>query len=143
MGHSVDTNGSKWIAHVIDHFTKFNILWAMSKKEAKYVVEGLKERVFGYFGLPNILQSDNGTEFKNEVVRKMIKNWIGDCELRYGQPRRPQTQGLVEQSNGTITSRLDAIKNQEEIDYAIRNLNKEKKETVMPFSWADHLPEVM
>ena len=43
MGHSVDTNGSKWIGHVFDHFTKFNILWAMPKKEAKYVVEGLKD----------------------------------------------------------------------------------------------------
>ena len=57
-----------WICHVIDHFTKYHILFPMKSKEAKEVATGLRERVFGYFGLPYILHSDNGREFANSVI---------------------------------------------------------------------------
>jgi hypothetical protein len=32
----------KYISHVIDHFTSFNIMWPLEKKEAEEVVHGLK-----------------------------------------------------------------------------------------------------
>ena len=48
------------------------------------------------------LKSDNGTEFKNKLMVDMIKKWDGDCKLIYGRPRHPQSQGLIEQANGTI-----------------------------------------
>ena len=32
----------------------------------------------------------------------LIKRWDGDCTLVYGRPRHPQSQGLVEQANGTV-----------------------------------------
>ncbi len=50
----------RWIAHYEDHFLKFHVLWAQPKKEMIYVVDGLVSRVFGYFGVPIILQTDNG-----------------------------------------------------------------------------------
>jgi hypothetical protein len=50
----------KWIAHYEDHFIKYHVLWAQPKKEMIYVVDGLENRVFSYFGLPVILQTDNG-----------------------------------------------------------------------------------
>ena len=54
----------KWIAHVEDHFSKFHVIWAMKNKCAEEVAQCLKERVFAYFGLPQIFQSDNGLEFR-------------------------------------------------------------------------------
>ena len=63
MRHApVEINGKKyqWICHVEDHFTKFHIIWALEHKNAAEVVAGLEERVLAYFGLPEILQSDNG-----------------------------------------------------------------------------------
>ena len=54
------TREYKWIAHVEDHFTKFHVIWPLEHKSAEEVVDGLESRVFGYFGLPLILQSDNG-----------------------------------------------------------------------------------
>ena len=51
-----------YIAHYMDHWSKFHILWPLMKKSAVDVAVGLVKRVFPYLGLPKILQSDNGRE---------------------------------------------------------------------------------
>ena len=83
MSHEPDGT-YQWIAHVVDHFTKFHVLWPQARKSAEDVVKGLRTYVFAYFGLPKILQSDNGREFKNKHLQAEIRNWVGDCEMRYG-----------------------------------------------------------
>ena len=55
-------NGFQWIDHVVDHFSKYLVVWPMYNKTANVVVDGLKARS----------QSDNGTEFKNQFVQKLI-----------------------------------------------------------------------
>ena len=95
-----------WIAHVEDHFSKFHIVWAMEHKSSDEVTEGLRRFVFPYFGLPLIFQCDNGREFKNQQVRELINDWEGDCKIIHGRPRHPQSQGLVEQANGTLERML-------------------------------------
>ena len=62
-----------------------------------------------YFGLPAILQSDNGSEFRNQVMKKLVEDWKGDCKCCYCRPRHPQSQGLVEEANGTTENRLAAM----------------------------------
>lgn len=37
-----------------------------------------------------------------------INRWDGDCKLVYGRPRHPQSQGLVEQANGTVEKMIGA-----------------------------------
>ncbi|CAF1107513.1 unnamed protein product [Brachionus calyciflorus] len=109
MRHNPCKKGSKefkWIAHIEDHFTKFHVIWAMENKSADEVCYGLKRFVFPYFGLPNTFQCDNGTEFKNSLVKRLIEEWEGDCKMVHGRPRHRQSQGLVEQANGTIERML-------------------------------------
>ena len=99
----------KWIAHCVDHTGQFHVLWPQMHKTGEEVKKGFKERWFGYFGLPKILQSDNGLEFKNANVLNLIKDWNGECTLIYGRPRHPQTQGLTEQASGTVERQLGAL----------------------------------
>ena len=33
---------------------------------------------------------------------EMLHKWDGDCKLIYGRPRHAQSQGLIEQANGTV-----------------------------------------
>ena len=103
----------KWIAHVMDHFTKFHVVWPLVNKCADEVAEGLERHVFAYFGLPSILQSDNGREFKNALVAELIQSWEGNCKIIHGRPRHPQSQGLVEQANGTLERMLASMMEQE------------------------------
>ncbi len=44
----------QWIAHVMDHFSKFHIIWALEHKCAEEVSEGVERYVLSYFGLSEI-----------------------------------------------------------------------------------------
>jgi hypothetical protein len=58
----------QWILHTKDHFTKFSWVYPLKTKEAQPVAEKLLQQ-FYTFGLPRILQSDNGKEFVAKVIK--------------------------------------------------------------------------
>ena len=97
-----------FICHVVDHFSKFHLLFPLKTKSAKEVTQGLIELVFRVFGLPSVLQSDNGSEFMNETLRSTIILWPGTCKIVHGSPGHSQSQGLVEQGNRTIELMISA-----------------------------------
>jgi len=49
------------------------------------------------------MQMDNGAEFKGAVLLLLRRHGI---HVINGNPRHPQSQGLVEQANGTLKKRL-------------------------------------
>ena len=55
-----------WILHIKDHFSKFSSLYALETKQAIGVSSKLGEWI-GMFGAPEILQCDNGREFKGII----------------------------------------------------------------------------
>lgn len=67
----------QWIGHLMCHFTKFHFVWPLRNKTAAEVVTGLQQRVLAVFGLPKILQCDNGTEFKNALMSELVDKWPG------------------------------------------------------------------
>ena len=44
----------------------------------------------------------------NDVIRAIVKAWPGKCTIINGRPRHPQSQGLIEQANGTVESMIRA-----------------------------------
>ena len=99
-----------YIAHYMDHWSKFHVLWPLMRKSAIEVATGLVHKVFPYFGLPKILQSDNGREFVNEVIREVLKSWPGEVTIINGRPRHSQSRGLVEKGNHLVEMQLQAMK---------------------------------
>ena len=91
-----------YIAHYMDHWSKFHVLWPLMRKSAIKVATGLVHKVFPYFGLPKILQSGNGREFVNEVIREVLKSWPREVTKINGRPRHSQSQGLVEKGNHLV-----------------------------------------
>ena len=108
----------------MDHFTIFHIVWALVNKCAEEVVNGVEERVFAYFGLPYIWQNDNGKEFKNVLMLSLIESWDGNCKIVHGRPRHPQSQGLVEQGNGTLERMIAAMMTQFDTNNWVKLLPK-------------------
>jgi len=53
------------------------------------------------------LQSDNGREFVAGIITEMVALWP-DVVLVNGRPRYPQSQGSVENANGTLKNSLIA-----------------------------------
>ena len=78
------------------------------KKSAIEVSMGLVTKVFPYIGVPKILQSDNGREFVNEIVKEVILAWPSQVTIINGRPRHCQSQGLVEKGNHLIEMQLQS-----------------------------------
>lgn len=98
----------KWIAHYMDHWSKFHILFPLEWKTGALVADGLEANVFSVLGTPKVLHHDNGKEFVNEIVRQVVRSWPGETVIVTGRARHPQSQGMVEQANGTLKRLLGA-----------------------------------
>ena len=70
---------------------KFCMLRALKNKTALAVTRALFE-LFGLFGAPKILQSDNGKEFRNGFINALINVWP-QMKIIHGRARFPQAQG--------------------------------------------------
>ena len=97
----------KWILHMRDHFTKFSWAHALPSKHAAGVAAKLKT-TFCQFSSPEILQSDNGSEFVAEVISDLVKSWPGTLIIR-GRPHHPQSQGMVERGNQDLELKLGNV----------------------------------
>ena len=89
----------KFILQLQDHMTMFCLLAATTNKTAVTTANQLK-LWFCIIGAPAILQSDNGREFVNAVVHKMLEEF--KIKLVNGKPRHSQSQGSVERANRDV-----------------------------------------
>ena len=105
MPHS----GQKWILHVVDHWSKFTFAIPILSKSVRDVANALQRHVFPVFGLPSILQSDNGCEFVNKLIKEVVSTWPGQVQLVSGRLRHPQSQGLIEHAYYTL-ERMISVK---------------------------------
>ena len=62
---------------------------------------------FCQFSSPEILQSDNGSEFVADVITDLVKSWPGT--LIRGRPRHPQLQSMVERGNQDLELKFGNI----------------------------------
>ena len=61
-----------------------------------------RERVLAIFGLPGMFQTDNGSEFVNQVITNLVEQWPGTTRIIHSRPYHPQTNGVVERHNRTV-----------------------------------------
>lgn len=59
--------GNKWILTIIDCYSEFAIFHPCRDATATIVAQVLEEKVFMVFGVPNIIISDNGSQFKSKI----------------------------------------------------------------------------
>ena len=97
--YSSENDGFGWLLQVIDTFTKY--LWSikMTNKSAQSVKTSLNY-IFMNFGVPKEIQSDNGKEFKNNLLESFLNEKF--IKIVHGRPRHPQSQGQIERANQTI-----------------------------------------
>lgn len=61
----------KYARSVIDYLIRFALLIPAPNKAAEIVAAAIKERVFGIFGPPEFLYSDQGRKLKNQVMHQL------------------------------------------------------------------------
>jgi hypothetical protein len=88
---------------VTDIFSRYVVLRPLKSKEMEDVAAALWS-IFAEYGLPKIMQSDNGTEFVNQVMQALTK--LYGIEHRLITAYHPQANGAVERMNGTVIRML-------------------------------------
>ncbi len=94
----------KWIAYLVCCMSKIHILLALSNKKAVTVAIAVNRWIRIYSAL-DILQSDNGSEFKG-VCLELVKSF--GVRVINSWPWTPRTQGLIEKANRTVKTRINA-----------------------------------
>ena len=97
-------SGNTLIITAIDCFTGFAITEAVPNKTAETIVNFLLKSVFTVFGFPLTIQSDQGTEFANALVKNLMDR--NEVKQSLSSPYHPQSNGAVERLNQTLTSKL-------------------------------------
>ncbi len=84
---------------LVDNFTKYIWIRSLPDKKARTVASAVWH-ICADFGIPKILQSDNGKEFVNSVLRELLQ--VMHVDHRLTSPYHPRGNGLVERSVHTI-----------------------------------------
>ena len=96
--------GNKYICVITEYLTKWPEAKAMKKATAQNVVEFLYETIICRFGCPQIIQSDRGSHFNNQIMEDLCKKFM--IKHKLSSPYHPQTNGLVERFNRTLCETL-------------------------------------
>nr|GFA45773.1 hypothetical protein [Tanacetum cinerariifolium] len=99
---SCDINGKRYILVIVDEYSRYTwVHFLRSKDEAPAVIITFLKRITVLLQSPIIiLRTDNGTEFKNQVL-KVYFDSVGITH-QMSSVRTPQQNGVVEQRNRTL-----------------------------------------
>jgi len=92
-----------YVMVVVDVCTRFVFLSALPDKRAS-TVAGALFKVFCIIGFPKILQSDNGLEFVNSIIKELVK--VAGIDHRLITAYHPRANGLAERYVGVTTGSI-------------------------------------
>jgi hypothetical protein len=102
----VSKDGYTALLVILDVFTGFIQLRPIITTSAEVIARELWS-VFCILGLPKILQSDNGPEFANDIIRALVK--LNGIEHRFITPYNPRADGKVERSIQTVMASIKKL----------------------------------
>ena len=97
---------SKMYLVIVDAYSKFVEVVPMGQATTTNPIAALT-RVFSYFGLPEHLVTDNGSQFTSAEFQKFLKE--NDIEHTLTAPGHPATNGLAERYVGEFKDKLNKI----------------------------------
>jgi len=101
------SRGNSVILVLADHFTRWRDALPLSDGTAESVARALDDRVFSYFGLPERIHTDQGSQFEGNLMKELCKIW-GVNKSRT-TPYHPQGNGMVERGNKDLGDSLRSL----------------------------------
>jgi len=98
--------GNNYLLIMVDIATRFCVLRPIPDKTSMTIVKELVD-LFSHYGLPRVIQSDNGTEFVNELMTLLAEN--AGFEHRLISSYHPRANGVSER---WVQSSVNTIKKQ-------------------------------
>ena len=87
----------------------------MPNMESKTVAKIIVEHVVARFGTPRVIHSDQGRQFESELFGEMCS--LLHIERTRTTPYHPQSDGMVERFNRTLTAMLSAYVQENQRDW--------------------------
>ncbi|KAJ8651366.1 hypothetical protein O0I10_013116 [Lichtheimia ornata] len=92
-GFGTSNRGNNYLLVMVDVCTRFCVLHTLPDKSSDTVVQAVVN-TFCDYGFPRYLQSDNGTEFVNTLMRKLQES--AGFDHRLATPYHPRANGVAE-----------------------------------------------
>ena len=111
--------GNRYILTVVDQFTKHVKAYPLHDQKAVSVTRVFHNKYVSRYGVPDVIHTDQGTNFKSNLFNKISK-LLGIAKTRTS-PYRPQCDGQGERMNRTIIEllKLDVKNSTENLDLEI------------------------
>ena len=84
----------------MDYFSRWPEAKALKVANAEETAKFLYERIICRYETPTVIQSDQGTNFVNKVIKQLTEKFRVQHSL--SSPYHPQSNGLVERFNRTL-----------------------------------------
>ncbi|ROT80449.1 hypothetical protein C7M84_000844 [Penaeus vannamei] len=95
--------GNQYILVIVDFLTRFAVVRALPNKYAETVAEAVSE-VFADLGIPQTVLTDQGREFRNEILKEMAKHM--QFQHHKITAYHPASNGLCERTNQQVLNIL-------------------------------------
>ena len=105
--HHTDEYGNKYIIVIIDCFSRWVYLYASSDVDAINAAQALLQFV-GFFGVPDEIQSDMGTEFVNNTISELIKLFGTTHKLNIAAHSKEEN-AIVERANKEVLRHIRGL----------------------------------
>ena len=96
----ITEKGNKHVVVFQDYFTKWPLVYPVPDQKATRLVELLTKKVIPFFGVPEALLSDRGTNLLSNLMRDVCSS-LGITNLNT-TAYHPQCDGMVERFNRTL-----------------------------------------
>ena len=107
--------GFKYCLVCVDVYNSKMDAVALKDRNSKSIVKGLETIYLNHkiLELPITIQFDNGTEFNNKVVQKLLKKW--ETNIKYTLTNRHRQNSIVEKANNKLGSLILKFQAENEI----------------------------
>ncbi|XP_055881504.1 uncharacterized protein LOC129925669 isoform X1 [Biomphalaria glabrata] len=112
-------NNNKYILTVIDMFSRYPEAIPLSNTSAENIINAITQKVITRHGIPKIILSDQGSQFKSEQFKKWTKQY--NIQHIYSSVYHPESNDLCERYGGSLKRSLTKIiqNNQNKWDHYI------------------------
>ncbi|GFU23068.1 transposon Tf2-9 polyprotein [Trichonephila clavipes] len=97
-------HGNKWIIVCTDYSTRYAITKALPTAEVDEIAKFLLEEIVLRHGAPRVIITDRGAVFRSRLVSSLVD--LCNIDHRFTTAYHPQTNGLTERFNKTLTDML-------------------------------------
>ena len=100
----VSKESNRYIIVFSDYYTRWQEAFALTSTEAPHIAKLLVDKILAWHSAPRTLLSDHGSSFLSSIVNEVCK--IMNMHKLNTTAYHPQTDGLVEQFDGTLAEGL-------------------------------------